>query len=222
MTAGLEEHNLINRMVRKTFASSIIQNISPLVLLFLLGALSLTSCEPDLKEVDRLANMKKEEAVDISRHVDIIYSDSTRVKANLTAPEMRIKHDSTEVYEFPKSIKIIFYDDHLKETQRITSDHAIRREKEKTTTFTKNVVVTMADGSIIKTEEIIYDESKADSNSNMTFYNHVPITAFFRDNRGNLQGSSFTSDKDFKHVNIANATGYTIITNNNLFPSLGK
>ncbi|WP_104385136.1 LPS export ABC transporter periplasmic protein LptC [Sphingobacterium sp. HMA12] len=207
-------------MVRKVSARSIFQNISPLVIQILLGALLLTSCEPDLKEVDRIANLKKEEAVDISRHVDIIYSDSTRVKANLTAPEMRIKHDSTEIYEFPKSIKIIFYDENLKETQRITSDHAIRREKEKTTIFTKNVVVTMADGSVLKTEEIVYDEGAKDPNK--TFYNNLPVTAFFKDQRGNLSGSSFTSDKDLLHANIQNATGVVIIKDNSLFPSIGR
>ncbi len=220
MTVGLEEINLTKIMVRKVSARSIFQNISPLVIQILLGALLLTSCEPDLKEVDRIANLKKEEAVDISRHVDIIYSDSTRVKANLTAPEMRIKHDSTEIYEFPKSIKIIFYDENLKETQRITSDHAIRREKEKTTIFTKNVVVTMADGSVLKTEEIVYDEGAKDPNK--TFYNNLPVTAFFKDQRGNLSGSSFTSDKDLLHANIQNATGVVIIKDNSLFPSIGR
>jgi lipopolysaccharide export system protein LptA len=133
---------------------------------------------------------------------------------------MRIKHDSTEIYEFPKSIKIIFYDENLKETQRITSDHAIRREKEKTTIFTKNVVVTMADGSVLKTEEIVYDEGAKDPNK--TFYNNLPVTAFFKDQRGNLSGSSFTSDKDLLHANIQNATGVVIIKDNSLFPSIGR
>lgn len=220
MTVGLEEIQLTKIMVRKVSALSILQNITPLVIQFLLGALLLTSCEPDLKEVDRIANLKKEEAVDISRHVDVIYSDSTRVKANLTAPEMRIKHDSTEVYEFPKSIKIIFYDEKLKETQRITSDYAIRKEKEKITVFTKNVIVTMADGSILKTEEIVYDEGAKDPNK--TFYNNLPVTAFFKDQRGNLSGSSFTSDKDLLHANIQNATGVVIIKDNSLFPSIGR
>lgn len=220
MTAGSAGIHLTKIMVSKVAAKSLFQHISPLVIPFLLGALLLTSCEPDLKEVDRIANLKKEEAVDISRHVDVIYSDSTRVKANLTAPEMRIRHDSTEVYEFPKSIKIIFYDENLKETQRITSDHAIRREKEKTTIFTKNVVVTMADGSILKTEEIVYDEGAKDPNR--TFYNNLPVTAFFKDQRGNLSGSSFTSDKDLLHANIQNATGVVIIKDNSLFPSIGR
>ena len=118
----------------------------PLLLLLAVGAIFFTACEPDLKEVDRIANLKKEEAVDISRHVNVIYSDSSVVKAEMSAPEMRIKHDSTPVYEFPQGIKIIFYDKDVRETQRITSDYAIQHEAAKTTTFKKNVVVTMADG----------------------------------------------------------------------------
>lgn len=186
----------------------------PLLLLFAVGAIFFTACEPDLKEVDRIANLKKEEAVDISRGVHVIYSDSAIVKAEMSAPEMRIKHDSTQVYEFPKGIKIIFYDKDVKETQRITSDYAIQHEAAKTTTFKKNVVVTMADGSIIKTEEIVYDEGK------QNFYNHVPIT--FSNEKASLQGSSFTSDKDFKKINIQNSTGVMLVKDNSAFPSFGQ
>lgn len=218
MTVGLERIQLINQdivMATHTIASKKHYKL-PLLLLLALGAIFFTACEPDLKEVDRIANLKKEEAVDISRHVNVIYSDSTVVKAEMSAPEMRIKHDSTQVYEFPQGIKIIFYDKDVRETQRITSDYAIQHEAAKTTTFKKNVVVTMADGSIIKTDEIIYDEA------NESFYNHIPITAYFKDNRGNLQGSSFTSDKDFKKINIQNSTGVMIVKDNSMFPSFGQ
>lgn len=218
MTVGLERIQLINQdivMATHTIASKKHYTL-PLLLLLAVGAIFFTACEPDLKEVDRIANLKKEEAVDISRHVNVIYSDSTVVKAEMSAPEMRIKHDSTQVYEFPQGIKIIFYDKDVRETQRITSDYAIQHEAAKTTTFKKNVVVTMADGSIIKTDEIIYDEA------NESFYNHIPITAYFKDNRGNLQGSSFTSDKNFKKINIQNSTGVMIVKDNSMFPSFGQ
>lgn len=218
MTVGLERIQLINQdivMATHTIASKK-HNTLPLLLLLAVGAIFFTACEPDLKEVDRIANLKKEEAVDISRHVHVIYSDSAVVKAEMSAPEMRIKHDSTQVYEFPQGIKIIFYDKDVRETQRITSDYAIQHEAAKTTTFKKNVVVTMADGSIIKTDEIVYDEAHE------SFYNHMPITAYFKDNRGNLQGSSFTSDKDFKKINIQNSTGVMIVKDNSMFPSFGQ
>jgi len=63
------------------------------------------------------------------------------------------------------------------------------------------VVITLADGSIIKTEELIHDQ-KAN-----TFYNHVPIEAYFKDERGNLMGTSFTSDAAFEDIVVQNMTG---------------
>lgn len=218
MIVGLEEVKLINVNLHMAinYIASKHKLTLPLLRLIVLGAIFFTACEPDLKEVDRIANLKKEEAVDISRHINVIYSDSAKVKAEMTAPEMRIKQDSTKIYEFQKGIKIVFYDQDVKETQRITSDYAIQNDAKKTTTFQKNVVVTMADGSIIKTEEIIYDEAREN------FHNNVPITAFFKDNRGNLQGSSFTSDKDFKSINIQNSTGVMVVKSNSMFPSFGQ
>lgn len=217
MTVGLEEIQLINSksFMAIQIASKYKQTL-PLLLILVLGAIFFTACEPDLKEVDRIANVKKEEAVDISRHVDVIYSDSSIVKAQLTAPEMRIKHDSTQVYEFQKGIQIIFYDKNAKETQRINSEYAIQNEGKKTITFKKNVIITMADGSLIKTEEIIYDQG------NENFYNNVPISAAFTDERGDIQGSSFTSDKDFKNIVIQNSTGWGKVTNSSMFPSFGQ
>ena len=199
-----------------TFATLYLKIKQNPLLLFAVGVFLFVACaEPDLKEVNRLANLKKEEAVDISRDVNVVYSDSARVKANLTAPEMRIKHENNQAYEFPKGVLIIFYDPQLKETQRIKSDYAIQNESDKTTTFKKNVVVTMIDGSQIKTDEIIYNEADE------SFYNNSPITAYFKDNRGNLQGSKFKSDKDFKKIDIENATGVSVITGSSIMPTFG-
>jgi len=192
----------------------ILQNKGLVWPLFLLMSYLLMSCENDLKEVDRIANIQKEEAVNTSYGVTVIYSDSAQVKAELTAAEMRETSDSTQIYEFPKAIKIIFFDEQTKEAQRITSDYAIQRVESKIIEFRKNVVVTMADGSIIKTEEIIYDQAGD------KFYNNVPITAYFKDNRGNLQGTSFSSDKNFKDIYIANSTGIYYTQGQSIFPSL--
>lgn len=170
----------------------------------LLAATLLVSCETDLKEVDRIAAIQAEEPVDISHGVTVIYSDSAVVKAKMTSPEMRHYNVDEPYYEFQKGVTIVFYDDHGVETQRITSDYAIQKEVPELTEFKGNVVITRADGSIIKTEELIYDQ-KAN-----TFYNHVPIEAYFKDGRGNFMGSSFTSDVSFENIEVQNSTGLYI------------
>lgn len=186
----------------------------------LIGILLFVSCENDLNEVNKIENIQAEEAVDISKDVKIIYSDSARVKAQLTGPEMRIYHDTSgnrnSNYEFQKGLQIIFYDDQGVESQRIKSDYGIQRAKEEVIEFKKNVVITMANGSIIRTEEFIYDQA------NKKYYNKVPITFEMKDGRGNFQGTSFTSDDNFNNIRAENMSGYYIPSNQSAFPSFSR
>ncbi|NGF57903.1 LPS export ABC transporter periplasmic protein LptC [Parapusillimonas sp. SGNA-6] len=187
----------------------------PLLIPFLIGVLSLCSCENDMKDIDDIENIQKEEAVDISIDVKIIYSDSAVVKAELTGPELRIYHDSTGNYEFQKGLQIIFFDNDGKETQRIKSDYGVQRSIEGITEFRKNVVINMADGSVIKTEELFYDEKKKE------YYNSVPIEMQFTDSRGNMQATSFRSDVDFKNIRGESMTGFMIPSSGQV-PSFGR
>ena len=171
----------------------------------LLGIALLCGCETDLKEVDRIAAIQAEEPVDISLGVTVVYSDSAVVKAQMTAPEMRHYNVEEPYYEFQKGVTIVFYDENRVETQRITSDYAIQKEAEELIEFRGNVVITRADGSVIKTEELIHDQ-KAN-----TFYNYVPIEAYFKDGRGNFMGTSFTSDAGFENIVVQNATGLYLL-----------
>ncbi len=159
----------------------------------------LLSCETDLKEVDRIAAIQAEEPVDISLGVTVFYSDSALVKAKMIAPEMRHYNVEEPYYEFQKGVTIIFYDENSVETQRITSDYAIQKEIQELTEFRGNVVITRADGSTIKTEELIHDQKEN------TFYNHMTITAYFKDG-GNLQGDYFRSNGDFTDIYVHNST----------------
>ena len=173
-----------------------------------------------MKDVNAIENIQKEEAVDISKNVRIIYSDSAEVKAELTGPEMRVYHDTTgnrnSNYEFPKGLKIRFFDQTGAESQQITSDYGIQRALDGITEFKRNVVINMADGSIIKTEELYYDENKK------IYYNQVPITFEFKDARGNLQATSFTSDTEFRNIEGQNMTGFYVPSNSNQLPLFGR
>ncbi len=216
MTLGSAEEVMTNR--RRVFSKLDI-NI-PLLLFIAIGVFSLSSCENDLRDVSKIENIQQEEAVDISKDVKIILSDSAVVKAQLTGPEMRVYHDTTgnknSNYEFQKGIQIIFYDSEGKESQRIRSDYGKQRVLDGITEFKKNVVVNMADGSVIKTEELYYDEKKK------IYYNDVPISFEFKDARGNLLATSFTSDTEFRNINGQNMTGFYIPSGNSQLPSFGN
>lgn len=197
-------------------ANTQVKRFIPQTRMLVFGVFLFLSCENDLKDVEKLINIKQEENVNISKDVTVIYSDSTLVKAKLTSPELREYPDSVGIYEFKKGVLIIMFDALGKESQRIKADQAVQRINEGLTEFRKNVVVNMADGSVIKTEELFYDEKKS------IYYNSVPITMEFKDQRGNLQATSFISDLNFENIDGKNMTGFFIPESNSGFPVFGN
>lgn len=165
------------------------------VLLFTL----FSSCENDLKEVERISSLKIEDPVDISYGVTVVYSDSALVKAQMTSPEM--KHYNTEepYYEFPQGGLLILYDKDQQETERVTCNYAIQRENTGLTELRKDVVVTRSDGLIIKSEELIWDENKK------IFYSDLPVTLIR--NETVQHGTSFWANEDFSIVEATSLVG---------------
>jgi len=116
------------------FSQIKISRILPLTIV-LLGAILSIACENDTKDIDRLANIKAEEAVDISKDVTVIYSDSAKVKAELKAPEMRVYHGTVIKTEE------LIYDENNKKyygSQPITAEYNDGRTSAQGTSFTAN------------------------------------------------------------------------------------
>ena len=109
--------------------------------------LLISACENSITDIQKIASKEEDKPISTSKDVDVIYSDSAKVKARLLTPLMIELDDQNKPYqEMPKGVKIIFYDDSLRQKGTITSDYAIRLEKENTITFRKNVVATNAQG----------------------------------------------------------------------------
>lgn len=165
-----------------------------LILLF-----GLSSCENDLKDVERISSQKIEDPVDISYGVTVIYSDSAVVKAKLTSPEMKHFNTAEPYYEFPQGGLLLLYDKDGNETERVTSEYAIQRENTGVTELRKNVVVTRSDGLVIKSEELIWDDNKK------IFYSDLPVTLI---REGTVQhGTSFWANEDFSVVEATSLIG---------------
>lgn len=186
-----------------------------LPLIILLTVVSL-SCENDLRDVAKVANIQEEEQVNISNDVIITYSDSAVVKAELTSPEMREYPDSIGLLEFQKGLVIHLFDEEGKQTQKVVADYGVQRINTNLTELRKNVVVTTADGGVIKTEELFYDQDKN------IYYNTVPISFDFKDGRGSFHATSFISDAGFKKIDGQNATAVYIPTEDSQFPTFGN
>src|SRR5665213_2091237 len=164
----------------------------------LICMLLLNACENNLGDIKKLTSKEEDKPISISKGVDVIYSDSAKVKAHLLTPLMI---DSASMYqEMPKGVKIIFYDDDLKEKGTIVSDYAIRREKDNMIVFRKNVVATNSQGETFKSDELIYDQT------NKKLYSNKPVQITM--SNGNvMNGSNFSSNESLYPWHIDQSTG---------------
>jgi LPS export ABC transporter protein LptC len=172
----------------------------PLILgLYCLAISFLSSCENDLKDVEKISFKQLAVPVDISKGVTITYSDSALVKAQLLTP-LLYHYKDKDYYEMTNGVTIIFFDKDHKETSRVTADYGKMKVKEKLTELRKNVVVINKTGKKFKSEELIWDQS------NKKFYSNMLVS--MEDLKGQvLYGTSFVSDDKFQNPQFTQATG---------------
>lgn len=163
----------------------------------------------DLKKVSSIAANKVTLTKDRTYGVEIVYSDSAKVKAKGYAPILdKVTPSAGAAYsEMPKGVKIYFLDDFLKSKGTITSNYAINKEGEKITIFRKNVVV-VTDNMTFTTEELTWDENKR-------LYTSPAGTVTTKD--GNvLNGTSFSAPQDFSTYSITMPSGQGYVDNGKL------
>jgi LPS export ABC transporter protein LptC len=171
------------------------------LLLLPMFALFLSSCENDLNKVKEIASNEVGTIVEPTTGVDLIMSDSARVKFHLTAPLM-LQYQTKKPYKVaPKGIKIIYYDPETqKESGTIIADTGILRDDEKLYEFHKNVVATNAKGETYKSDELYWNQGTK------KVYSNKPVEVTM--NGGNIMnGDRFESDDAFLHPTLRNSKG---------------
>jgi len=173
------------------------------VILFLFQ-LCLSSCaEDDLKKAPKLGKNVVLNR-DRTTKVDIIYSDSAKVKAQGFAPVLeKVTETNGTVYqEMPKGVKINFLDEFTNIKGSITSDYAIMKDTEKTATFRRNVVV-VNDKLTFNTDELVWDQNKR-----MFFSPKGVIT---KPDGTRLDANNFNATEDFSVINWSGGSGETYV-----------
>jgi lipopolysaccharide export system protein LptC len=98
------------------------------------------SCENDIatiKALDEELNLPMQ----TGSNVEITYTDSGMVKVKLIAPELkRFSRDNDPYYEFPKGLKVLFYQGDGKVESHIQADYALFFEKQQLWEGRNNVV----------------------------------------------------------------------------------
>lgn len=170
----------------------------------------LSACEgDDLKKVSAIVANKITLSRERTYGVEIVYSDSAKVKAKGYAPILdKVTPSAGANYsEMPKGVKIYFYDEFMRTKGSITSGYAINKETERITIFRKNVIV-VTDNMTFNTEELIWNE-------NTKMYNSPAGTVTTKD--GNvLRGTSFSAPQDFSTYSITLPSADAYIENGKL------
>ncbi|HMT30456.1 MAG TPA: LPS export ABC transporter periplasmic protein LptC [Bacteroidia bacterium] len=142
-----------------TYGTNKNSGFSKFLLLVLFGIV-FSSCENDIEKVSLITD-KKALPVEMSTNLEILYSDSGKVKVKITAPELN-RFDGEKPYtELPKGVNVEFYDDQLRVNSTLTSKYAIRKDPENIMEARKDVVVVNQKGEKLNTEHLVWDERKS-------------------------------------------------------------
>ncbi|RVU01880.1 LPS export ABC transporter periplasmic protein LptC [Mucilaginibacter limnophilus] len=172
----------------------------------LISCFVFSACENDLKKIKEISELEVIKPVERSKDVEIIFSDSAKVKAKVEAPVM-LNHTVAKPYrEMPNGVKITFYEN-LKPVNVITAEHGIQRESENLIELHKNVVAKNEQGDIFKSEELIWD------GKNKKIRSTQPVQIFMK-NGDIINGTGFESNESFYPYTLDNTTGIFNVNEN--------
>jgi LPS export ABC transporter protein LptC len=196
MISGSKNTSLINTLFQKHILKFTVRLFIPCAFLLAL----LPGCENDLKKVQEISAKDISKNVDSSKVVQVIYSDSARVKVKMQVP-LLLQYKTAKPYsEMPKGVKIIVYDAKLNPTTTIVSDYAITRDNDMVIELRKNVVVSSNTGDTFKSNELIWDRTKK------VYYSNQPVIINKADGTV-LNGETFKSNETFTDYTMSKNHG---------------
>jgi len=106
-----------------------------------------------LKEI----NTDLQEPLGTASNIRMIYTDSIKIQAILTAPKhVDYTNLSFRYAEFPEGLKVIFYDE-LEQENKVVADYGILYNDTKLIDLKGNVRLQSHDGSVLTTSQLFWD-----------------------------------------------------------------
>ncbi|MBB4079317.1 LPS export ABC transporter protein LptC [Lewinella aquimaris] len=120
----------------------------------------LTGCINDPADVARLEEVLDDQ-VEVARDVQILYSDSARIRLILEAPTMYNYLNPTDPrQEFPDGIIAYFLDEKQDTTSTLVAHEGVYRRRNNLITVRDSVVWESTDRQRLETEELNWDEQR--------------------------------------------------------------
>ena len=169
-------------------------------IIVLLGAIMLLACKNDIKEVNALAEREKRPDM-TGENLELVYSDSARIKYRVLAPEyIKVNSEKEKYEEFPKGIHVLSYDPAGKMIGSIKAKYAKKLEDEMLWEARNEVVIINAEGKKLETELLYWDMKKELIYSDR----YVKLSADGQIIEGN---NGFHSDQNLNHPVFENISG---------------
>ena len=169
-------------------------------IIVLLGAIMLLACKNDIKEVNALAEREKRPDM-TGENLELVYSDSARIKYRVLAPEyIKVNREKEKYEEFPKGIHVLSYDPAGKMIGSIKAKYAKKLEDEMLWEARNEVVIINAEGKKLETELLYWDMKKELIYSDR----YVKLSADGQIIEGN---NGYQSDQNLNHPVFENISG---------------
>ena len=135
-------------------------------------------------------------------NLDTKYFSAHSLQTSVTAPIADDYENVVQPYlEFPKGVKVVFYDDSLKVKSRLTADYAVYYSKKKLWEARKNVVVYSENGTNLMTEQLFGDENRK------KIFSVKKVTVVDSDGTTITGKQGFESDISFRNYKFLDVNG---------------
>lgn len=157
-------------------------------------------CSDDIAEDDLKitpGDIKKE----VMKGVEILYSDSAKIRVRITGPLMnRILDTDSPSEEFSKGVNVEFFDESGNITSTLHADYAQRFQNKPEVLARGNVVMKSSKNEIMETDEMIWDRNTQRVYTRKFVMVKTPKETFW--------GQGFESNQEFTQWHINGLEGH--------------
>jgi LPS export ABC transporter protein LptC len=161
------------------------------------------SCE-DSSDVLSEIIQDRQEPLGTAWNIRMVYTDSTKIQAILTAPRhVDYTNLSFRYAEFPEGLKVVFYDN-LERENELVADYGILYSDTKLIDLKGNVRLQSHDGSILTTTQLFWDAESE------WLFTEKPFR--FEDNDYNFEALRLDTNKEFTKFQTGSLIGTVTVS----------
>ena len=172
------------------------------------GCFFICSCENNMNKLKALGTKKIGQ--EVAENVESYMSQNAIVKAKLLAPLMVRTESDTPVIEFPKTLKVEFYNDSTKVESHLFAKYGRYIENRGTVFLRDSVIVFNIKGDTLFTSELWWDRDKEIFYTDKRVVIHQPFHQEFIGNNG------MKADQAFRSWELYNGSGLRVVPDSTL------